>query len=432
MDGVEKKMKKILTLLLALVMILSVLTGCSMSGEAGRVYYLNFKPEADQAWQALAASYTEQTGVEVTVVTVTSGTYTDALTVEMAKDEPVTLFNCGNAQDLADWADHTLDLTDTAIAGELTTTDYNLYDSSGALKAIGYCCESFGIIVNKALLAKAGYDLDDITNFDTLKAIAEDIHARAEELGFDAFAAPGLDRTSSWRFSGHLANMPLYYEFSKNGVTEQPAAITGEYLNAYRNIWDLYIRNSSADAAELTAVTGDESAAQFKEGRAVFYQNGSWEFAGLVEAGIDAGDLAMIPIYCGVDGEENAGLCFGTENCWAVNAQAGEADIQATLDFIYWVVTSDEGTQLLADQFGAVPFQSAKTTENVFCTDAAEMAADGKYIVNWVFNYTPNADAWRAGVVDALAAYSAGTAGWSSVKEAFVDGWAREYSAQKD
>ena len=31
----------------------------------GSVYYLNFKPEADEAWQKLAATYTEQTGVPV-------------------------------------------------------------------------------------------------------------------------------------------------------------------------------------------------------------------------------------------------------------------------------------------------------------------------------------------------------------------------------
>ena len=33
-------------------------------------------------------------------------------------------------------------------------------------------------------------------------------------------------------------------------------------------------------------------------------------------------DLTMIPIYCGVEGEEKAGLCCGTENCWAINKNA--------------------------------------------------------------------------------------------------------------
>ena len=447
-------MKKLFALLLALAMVLSMVA-CSSNEPAateaapaatdaapaatdaapaatGSVYYLNFKPEADAAWQELAATYTAQTGVEVKVVTAASGTYSDTLTAEMAKDEAPTLFQCGNAQGLLDWGDYCLDLTGTAFANELTTSDFNLYDEAGALKAVGYCYEAFGIIVNKALLAQAGYAVEDITNFETLKAVAEDIHARSAELGFDAFSAAGLEGSSSWRFSGHLANMPLYYEFAKNNVTEQPAEITGEYMDLFKNIWDLYITNSAADPKTLSTGTGEQSTGEFKEGKAVFYQNGTWEYAGLVEAGLKAEDLTMIPIYCGAEGEEKSGLCCGTENCWALNAKASEEDIQATLDFIYWVVTSDEGTTMMAEQLGPIPFKNAKTPENVFFAAANAYTAAGNYVVTWAFTHTPNVDSWRATVVSALAAYSADQtdANWEQVVSAFVDGWAIEYAVQ--
>ena len=49
-------------------------------------------------------------------------------------------------------------------------------------------------------------------------------------------------------------------------------------------------------------------------------------------------DMGMLPIYIGVDGEENQGLCTGSENYWCVNKNASEEDIQATLDFMKWVV----------------------------------------------------------------------------------------------
>ena len=438
-------MKKLFALLLTLAMVLSLVAcgGSDTTTEdtsddtaaeetaAGSVYYLNFKPEADQAWQDLAALYTEQTGVEVKVVTAASGEYNNTLTAEMGKSEAPTLFQCGNAQSLLDWGDYCLDLTGTAVLDEMTTADFNLVED-GATKAIGYCYEAFGIIVNKALLAQAGYELSDITNFETLKAVAEDIHARSAELGFDAFSSSGLDGSSSWRFSGHLANMPLYYEFRDDGVTAQPATITGAYLDNFRAIWDLYIDNASAEKASLTTATGDMSTGEFKEGKAVFYQNGTWEYDGLIKAGLKAEDLTMIPIYIGVDGEENSGLACGTENCWAVNSQASEEDIQATLDFIYWVVTSEEGTQMMAEQFGPIPFKNAKASENVFFNDANAYMADGKYTVTWAFNHTPNVDSWRATVVSALAAYSADQtdANWDGVVTAFVDGWAYEYGVQ--
>ena len=50
---------------------------------AGKVYYLNFKPEQDQDWQDLAAEYTKETGVPVTVVTAASGQYETTLMSEM-------------------------------------------------------------------------------------------------------------------------------------------------------------------------------------------------------------------------------------------------------------------------------------------------------------------------------------------------------------
>ena len=441
-------MKKALTLLLTLAMTLS-LAACGAkkeeapaasapaasapaATETGSVYYLNFKPEADQAWQDLAKLYTEKTGVEVKVVTAAGGNYSDTLTAEMAKDAAPTLFQCGNAQGLLDWNDYCIDFTGTKVLDEMTTSDFNLTDETGAVKCIGYCYEAFGIIVNVELLEKAGHTLDEITNFETLKAVAEDIHARSAELGFDAFSSAGLDGSSSWRFSGHLANMPLYYEFRDDGVTAQPATITGAYLDNYRNIWDLYINNASIATTSLPTATGDMSTGEFKEGKAVFYQNGTWEYAGLVEAGLNPEKLAMIPLYCGVEGEEQAGLACGTENCWAVNAKASEADIQATLDFIYWVVTSEEGTAMMAKEFGPIPFKNAKESENVFFNDANEYMANGNYTVTWAFNHTPNVDSWRATVVTALAAYSADQtdANWANVVSAFVDGWAYEYSVQ--
>ena len=180
------------------------------STAAGSVYYLNFKPEADEAWQKLAADYTAETGVPVKVVTAASGDYDKTLSAQMGKDGAPTLFNVGNSAAVANWDDYCLDLTDSKLAGELTTQDFNLYNDAGELKSVGYCYESFGIIVNKALLEKAGHSLDEIKDFASLKSVVEDIHANADTLGFDAFTASGLDSSSSWRFSGHLANMPLF------------------------------------------------------------------------------------------------------------------------------------------------------------------------------------------------------------------------------
>ena len=413
-------MKKTIALLLACLLIVGMFAGCGPKTEdKASVYYLNFKPEFNDALTELAAKYTEKTGIEVKVVTAASGDYNKTLTSNI-KD--VTIFNIGNAAALADWDEYALDLTDSAIAKELTTNDFNLYNAAGELKAIGNCYESFGIIVNTKLLKDAGYTLADITDFATLKAVAEDIHSRAAELGFDAFTTAGLHSDSSWRFSGHLATLPLHYE----GVKGSVATITGEHLDKFKNVWDLYINNSAADPATLS---GDPTtSAEFKAGKAVFYQNGTWEYAGLIEAGMTDDQLAMIPIYCGAATDKNAALCSGTENCWAINAKASKADQKASIDFLVWLVTDAEASKVYVEQLGAVPFKNCPASTNKFVADGNALLAAGKTSISWAFNYTPNVDSWRATVVSALAAYSAGTAEWSKVVEAFVDGWAYEYN----
>lgn len=424
-------LKKMISFVLASVLMLTM-CGCSRQKE-GYVYYLNFKPEADAAWQELARTYTEKTGVPVKVVTAASNTYDDTLSAQLNKSYCPTLFICNNAQGLEDLGNYPYDLSNTALSDQLENYEYCLWGKNGELFGMGFCYEAFGIITNKALLAQAGYSVEDINNFEDLKNIAEDIHARSGELGFDAFTSSGLDSSSSWRFSGHLSNMPLYYELFETDLTTQPPEITGNKLNLYKNIWDLYINNSSTSKTSLTSATGNQAEEEFGSGKAVFFQNGTWEYASLTDPakyGIAPEDLTMIPIYCGGDYEENAALCCGTENYWVVNSKASQESIDATLDFLLWVVTSDEGKTMLSKEFGVTPFKDSIPTDNVFFNAEKEYEEQGKHPVQWAFCMTPNTDVWREGVTSALAEYSAGIGTWEAVENAFVSGWRFQYKLE--
>ncbi len=389
----------------------------------GQVYYLNFKPEQDEQWQALAKSYTEQTGVPVTVVTAASGTYEETLTAEIAKDEAPTLFQVNGPVGLANWSDYCYDLTGSEILSNLTSDSFALKNGD-EVAGIAYVIESYGIITNVELLEKAGYTTDDIKSFEDLKKVAEDITARSSELGFSAFTSTGMDGSSDWRFKTHLANLPIYFEYQEDGISDTKA-IKGTYLDNYKQIFDLYINNSTCSPKELATKTGDDAENEFAEGKAVFFQNGSWEYGNLIGKGMTDDQLKMIPIYVGAGDEANQGLCTGTENFWCVNNEASEEDIEATLTFINWCVSSDEGTQAMADMGFTIPFKNAKENPNVFVQQDAAYTAEGKVPVSWNFTTMPSEE-WKNGVGSALTAYAAGTGDWDAVVTAFVDGWASE------
>ncbi len=431
---------------LALCSMLCLLSACGNGGNTAAqgdgtasVYYLNFKPEQDSQWQELAQIYTEETGVPVTVVTAAGGEYETTLMAEMGKSAAPTLFQVNGPVGLKNWQDYCYDLKDTDIVKELTSDVYTLKGPDDSISGVAYTIESYGLITNKGLLDKAGYTVEDIDSFDSLENIAEDITERKEELGFAAFTSAGMDSTSDWRFKTHLANLPVYFEYQDMNV-EFADALRGEYLEEYRDIWDLYINNSTVSPVELSAKTADDARNEFLAEKAVFFQNGSWEYNNLVGEGkFSDADLQMIPIYIGAGEESKQGLCTGTENYWCVNKEAAEEDIQATLDFMNWCVTSEVGTKAMSGGEGAmpsgaagmgfvIPFKDAPRSNNLFVKQDQELTEQGKEPIPWTFATMPS-DEWKNSLGSALTAYAADQtdANWDVVEDVFVNGWKQEY-----
>ena len=455
--------KKLVSALLCSAMVATMFAGCGSDKETGAsaggteagatveagegsVYLLNFKPETDQAWQDLAATYTEQTGVDVTVVTAADGQYKTTLQSELAKSDAPTIFTIGSKSDAQEWTDYTYDLSDSALYSHLTDKSLAI-ENDGIIAGVANCYECYGLIYNKTILQNYidNYEgavissIDEIDNFDTLKAVCEDINSNVDAINeacgtelTEAFASSGLDSGSNWRFSGHLAGIELYYEFKDAGcdLVAGQSEITGKYLDNFKNVWDLYVNTSAADKATLDsgALNAEE---ELGMGEAVFYQNGDWEYAAFSNPDngylVTTDDLSMMPIYFGVD-DANEGLAVGTENYWAVNSKASQEDIDSTLAFLEWVITSDEGRTAINTEMGlTAPFDTFTgdfASQNGFAAMANEYAAAGKTSVAWSFNATPAVDDWRADVIAPLTEYTERGGSWDDVATAFVDQWA--------
>lgn len=432
-------MKRTLAAFLCFGFLLTLCAGCGAkqteaveatpTAAAGRVYYLNFKPEQADQWVALAKKFTDETGIPATVETAASGSYEDTLRTDMEKQDPPTLFQVNGPVGLDRWKDWCYDLSDSEIYAQLQNPeDFALRDGDRTL-GIAYVVETYGLICNRALLAKAGYKPEDIKSFAALKKCAEDIQKRRAALGIKgAFTSAGMDSSSDWRFKTHLANLPVYYEYRAENESSA-AAIKGSYLDNFRQVWDLYLNNATCAPSEIGGKTIDDANEEFASGQAVFYQNGTWAYNDIKGKSVADGDITMLPIYIGVSGEENQGLCTGSENYWCVNAKADKENIDATLKFMNWCVTSDAGKSALRDMGFVCPFlgfTDKYLPKNPLITAANASIATGKTPVSWNFTTMPS-DAWKNAVGSAMLAYAQGSGDWSAVKSAFVDGWAAEY-----
>ena len=256
------------------------------------------------------------------------------------------------------------------------------------------------------------------------------------ELFVDCISLKSLPEISKWNTNNVIDIKSLFYGCkSLLSLPDISKWNTNNVINQnYKNLWDLYIKNSAYSPDTLK--TGNYNAEEeFGNKKAVFYQNGNWEYDALVNTyKLDPSKLTMIPMYSGVEGEENAGLSSGTENYWIVNKKANDEAIDATLDFMYWLVTDEEATKQLATTFGYIAFKKAVPSNNVFLEKANQLASEGKYTMLWAFIFTPNSVEWRKELVEALVVYSKDNSdqNWELVKTAFVDGWAKHYKIENN
>ena len=392
-------MKKVFALLMAVLLAVSII-GCSEWEEPGKVFYLNCEPEANEAWQKLAAAYSEIYGVEVTVRTVATEDCASTIRTALSWEEAPTAFQFHSAQELERLKDHCLDLTGSAVLGRMITGSFNLTDG-GEVKAVCYSYDAFGLMVNTELLTAAGYELADITDYFSLKTVAEDIHSRRDELGFDAFAAFARDGSTAWQ----LAEMAQFYQDRDE-----------DGMSLFRQVLDLYARNSSQ---KMPRSLPDVGLTQFADGTAVFCQHSAAVYQTLLAQpyNMNSDTLAMIPVYCGGAEETNAALCSAPRNYWAVNSQASAADRKATLDFLNWVVTSEYGISVLQEQYGGVPFK-ANAFKNRFYETANTLLEEGKYPI---IVLEQGDDSRQAAIAAAVSEYTANQSdeNWQKIRDAF-------------
>lgn len=448
-------MKKHFAFIIAAIAASSALTGCGgdtsssdSSDEAGKtatVRFLNFKPEIATAYEEIVKTYKEETGNTVIVETAANNTYEQTLSAKMATSEAPAIFQVNGPRGYSNWKDYCADLTGTELYQHLTDKNSAL-SFDGKCYGIPYTVEGYGIIYNKeitdryfALESKTTSfeSMEDINDFEKLKALAEDMQTNKDALGIKGvFASTSLKPGDDWRWQTHLANIPIYYEFKNNNVdlsSDATKEITFEYCDNFKNIFDLYINNSTVDRKMLGSKITDESMAEFALGECAMVQNGNWAWSqinGIAGNTVTAENIKYLPIYTGVPGEEDQGLCIGTENFLCINSQADETVQKGAADFLFWLYSSDSGKNYVTNSLGFIApfdtFADAEKPDDPLTREVLEWSANAeKNNIPWNFTLFPS-QTFKEDFGSALLQYAQGSADWDSVKNTVISSWKTE------
>ena len=436
--------KRLLGTLLSMVLAISALAGCGSAdkqqdSDTGSVYYMNFKPEVAEVWEEIADVYEQETGVKVKVVTAAGGNYESTLKSEIVKSDAPTLFQINGPIGYQAWKDYCADLSDTQFYQALSDKELAIKGEDGGVYGVPYTMEGYGIIYNLEIMnryfATTGAvvgSIEEINNYATLKAVVEDMQSKKEELGIrGVFASTSLLPSEEWRWHTHLANLPVYAEYQANGVTDMQE-ISFAFQENFKNIFDLYLQNSTTEPKMLGSKGVNDSMAEFALGQCAMVQNGNWAWGQIAEVSgnvVKAENIGFLPIYMGLEGEENQGLSVGTENYFCINSQASEADRKASADFVYWLISSPTGKDYMVNQLGNVaPFTTFTEEEkpaDPLAKSMLKMMESGKVSIPWIFTTFPS-QTFKDYFGSALLEYAQGTMDWNGVVSVVQEQWKAE------
>lgn len=415
------------------------------------VRYLNFKPEVADIYKEIADEYEKETGVKVVVETAANNEYESTLTAKMSTKNAPTLFQINGPKGLANWKDYCADLSDSELYKHLKDKSLAVTSSNGKVYGIPYVVEGYGIIYNKEITDKYFAldnkstdfkSMEDINSFSKLKELAEDMQKNKEALGIDGvFASTSLKNGENWRFQTHLANVPLFYEFTKNKVdltSNDTSKITFEYADNFKNIFDLYLNNSTVDKGKTGTKTVSDSMAEFALEKCAMVQNGNWAWSQISKVSgnkVKEDNIKFLPIYTGIEGEESQGLCIGTENYFAVNSKASKEEQQAAKDFIYWLYSSEQGKKFVSEKLGFIsPFDTFDDTEVPSDPLAKEvknwMDKQSVTTIPWYFTVFPS-QTFKDNFGSSLLKYAQGNKTFDEVKADAIADWEKESNASK-
>ena len=273
----------------------------------GSVRLYSCDPETLPALAKLAADYTARTGVEVSVLTAGDTGCMPMLEMLMGGENPPTLLCMHSQQDLLKWQDSLLDLTGTALETALCSADFG-FRSGGKLLGLPMAVEGMGLLSNPPLMSVV------ISRQDVL------------DMGLRT-SVQLLEMNGVTAFANVPHGMPVWLRLlqSSDGA-------------AMRDFLDLHMENQIGTGNPMD---------QFMSGKTAFFLGTTADYDQLSQQPDQELPLNEVDILPTGTGE---GLHYLCKTAWGVNGNANPNDIDATLDFLQWMVTATEEGAAPIDQ----------------------------------------------------------------------------------
>ncbi len=346
--------------------------GSPGSGEAAEgITIFQSKVEISEQLEAAAEAYTEETGVEVEVIGTTGDDYDQQLQIRLNNGTGPSIFSVQNTEVAQRLESYLYDLSNEEFVGNIAPDmELALGDK---LVGIPYGVEGFGIVYNKELVDPA-----DIQDYDSFISTLEKFNSE----GINGF---GLS-SEAYFLIGHISNYPFSLQEDPvefmNQLSEGQVTLAelpefqqfGEAMEAIR-----------ANAPSPLSTTYDTQVGDFASGKTAMIHQGNWAAGMLEEFDVDF-EVGMAPFPL----EGNDKLAVGVGSNWAVNGEKDQAEIDAAVEFLDWLHTSETGQKFIVEDFGFIPAMTDIEAGDLDPLSQAVLeASNSGNTIPWSHNYYP-------------------------------------------
>lgn len=378
--------RKNLLFLLVIATFVFVLAACSSGSKAGsgeksgdsvdKITIFQSKVEISEQLEALAKEYEKEKGVKVEVLGTTGDDYFQQLQIKFNSNQGPSIMSIRNITEAEKLESYLYDMSGENFTKNIAPgmeLDYN-----GKLVGLPYGVEGFGLVYNKDLISP-----EDVANYQSFVNTLEK---------FKDTDVTGLSLAKEAYFLiGHISNYPFsiqsdYYDFIQK-VNSGDAAMSGtESFEKFGEMMEA-IRANSPSPLDISY---DEQMGNFATGKAAMVHQGNWAYGMLADYNVDF-EIGMLPVPL----MDNDKLAVGVGNNWAINAEKDKAEIQASIDFLEWLHTSETGKKYIVEEFGFVPaFTNIEANDLDPLSKAVLDATNSGKTIPWSHTYFP------AGVIE--------------------------------
>ena len=395
-----------------------------------------FKVEAKDALEKAAKEYmAKNPNVTISVQTVGGGSdYGAALRNQFASGKEPAIFNIGGRQDAKDWLAKLEDLSSVNVTTQAFPGTLDSVTIDGKVLAIPFNQEGYGLIVNKAVLEKAGINVDSLKSYKALEDAIKLLDSKKSELGLDAVIAYPTKET--WVTGLHTSNVAIGQEFKSVVEAFDAPELKFTYAPQLKKIIDLQVKYGYKPSGDVKSMNSVDYATQvekeFSMGKVAMIQQGNWAY-GSIE-GIDlelAKNITIIPLS--LEGGKEDSIPVGVPNYWAINNDKDDNTKAAAKAFLDWLYTSPEGKKMIIEDFKFIPaykgYEAAELQpKDPLAAAILKYSQEGK-TTPWVFMGYPTG--WGMDKLGAnIQKYVAGEMPWDKLVEEAKTTWAEARKAE--